>query len=385
MKKIIFIVSFITMLFGAGNISKADSATPAPTITPAPTVTPIPAYGSKSQIYQYGNYSYKILDVARTQIEITNISNAYGEIVIPNQINGLQVVQIGDRYSEAEPESWTVVIPEGDRSKITGITIPEGVKVIGEYAFYNLVNLKKMQMPDSLDEIMSRAFYKCTALEDMVLPDQLLYIGTRAFSNCISLKKVEFKNIVNMDENAFEYCSLLEKVVFSEKETWVNLSVFEGCDKLTQLTFPKSVILINIDGKYYKNQTLIIKGTDTKFNVLNLELITSMTVMAPKNSQAVKFAKKYNYTYEEVSLPKAPTFNKIKVVKGKKQISWKKISGATAYEVYYSKTKNGTYNKLTTTKNTSYKTTKKGYVKIRAYKNYKSINWYGSYAKKKIS
>lgn len=67
------------------------------------------------------------------------------------------------------------------------------------------------------------------------------------------------------------------------------------------------------------------------------------------------------------------------------KISWKKLSGVTGYQVYYSTSKNGTYKRLTSTKSTSYtqKKLKSGatrYYKVRAYKKVGKSYIYGAFS-----
>lgn len=388
MKTLLRSVLIGTLLFGSYTVSQAEAAvTPVPVVTTTPTSTPTPTLYPNYGTYQSGNYTYQVLDVAATQVSITKISNAAGDIVIPSQINGLKVVQIGNKNDrEGVYEDWGMIVSATDRSKVSSIIVPEGVTKIGTCAFYNMVNLKTVKLPNSLKAIDERGFGGCAALTDIVFGDNALSIGISAFSGCSALTNLNFKNVVDINENAFEDCQSLVNVSFSNKETWVDLSVFEGCDKLTRLVFPKSMKEIQLyGGAFGDNTTLIVQGLNTEIVAEDIKSIDNMTIIAAKHAKANRFAKRNNITYIEVSLPNAPVISKVKTVAGKKQIRWKKVSSASGYKVYYSKTKSGSFKKLMTTSKTSYTITKKGYFKIRAYKKYADINWYGSYTTKKVS
>lgn len=75
-------------------------------------------------------------------------------------------------------------------------------------------------------------------------------------------------------------------------------------------------------------------------------------------------------------------------VKGKKQLVWKKVSGATGYAVYYSTKKNSGYKKLGTTKSQKIaiakskklKAGKTYYFKVKAYGKNNSRYYYGGYS-----
>ena len=62
--------------------------------------------------------------------------------------------------------------------------VPEGVKIIGEYAFYNCSTVQTVYLPDSVTEIRNGAFSFCSGLRDFVLPGELTEFGTGAFVNC---------------------------------------------------------------------------------------------------------------------------------------------------------------------------------------------------------
>jgi hypothetical protein len=72
--------------------------------------------------------------------------------------------------------------------------------------------------------------------------------------------------------------------------------------------------------------------------------------------------------------------------KKKVTISWKKVSGATGYQVYYSSSSNGKFKKLGTVKNKTkltktFKNKKTHYFKVRAYSTSSGKKTYGSFSK----
>jgi hypothetical protein len=72
---------------------------------------------------------------------------------------------------------------------------------------------------------------------------------------------------------------------------------------------------------------------------------------------------------------------------GEVKITFKKVKGASGYEIRYSEKKNGKYKKIATVKKASYTyeagSGKKGYYKVRAYKTVKKKKVYGKYSAKK--
>lgn len=94
---------------------------------------------------------------------------------------------------------------------------------------------------------------------------------------------------------------------------------------------------------------------------------------------------RFSTTISISSKPKTPTAA-LKSSKSKQAtISWKKISGATGYEVYQSTSKNGKYSRVANTSKTSYTKTKLTskktyYYKVRAYKTIGNTKVYSAYS-----
>ena len=88
-------------------------------------------------------------------ITITHYTGADGTVVIPDTINGLPVTSIGRHAfsSELKGNGVTMTIPN---TKLTCVIIPEGIRSIGDKAFYSCVGLlgSKFQIVSPLSEAM---------------------------------------------------------------------------------------------------------------------------------------------------------------------------------------------------------------------------------------
>lgn len=104
---------------------------------------------------------------------------------------------VGDRDNDYYCESRWIEIKKCRLNKddTTEIVIPEGVEVIGEYAFINFVNLKKITFPSSIRIIEEGAFECCKSLESIEFSNPV-YFFKNSFRFCESLKsvKVNFTN-----------------------------------------------------------------------------------------------------------------------------------------------------------------------------------------------
>ena len=73
---------------------------------------------------------------------------------------------------------------------LNSIVIPEGVREINDYAFYGCKNLNSINFPNSLCRIGSKAFTCCSKLAQLFIPKSLTGIGIDAFSNCGNLLSI---------------------------------------------------------------------------------------------------------------------------------------------------------------------------------------------------
>lgn len=129
--------------------------------------------------------------------------------------------------------------------------IPQGVEVVGEYAFVCNDKIKRITMPDSvkklcnhafgscgelvsvtfsanLEEIDEFAFHRCRELKMDSMPKSVKYIGRNAFSNtCLEVVVIP-ENVEVVDEYAFDYCLQLKRVFIKSNKTFLKKKVFCG-------------------------------------------------------------------------------------------------------------------------------------------------------------
>ena len=80
-------------------------------------------------------------------------------------------------------------------SDVTEITIPDGITVIPDNAFYGFKNLTKVEIPNSVTSIATNAFYGCTTLTSVYIPNSVTTISASSYSyspfyNCSSSLKI---------------------------------------------------------------------------------------------------------------------------------------------------------------------------------------------------
>ena len=101
-------------------------------------------------------------------VVITGYTGPMTSFEIPETLGGKPVTGIGDGAFK--------------ESQVQEVAIPDGVRNIGEQAFFTCENLTFVGLPEGLEEIGGQAFGNCSALIEMDLPEGLVSIGWLAFA-----------------------------------------------------------------------------------------------------------------------------------------------------------------------------------------------------------
>lgn len=180
-----------------------------------------------------GNYYYTLAEDGSAVITMGFIFEK--TLTLPSELDGHPVTGIGD-------DSFCCMIMP------TKITIPDGVKTIGKWAFFECTNLKEIIIPSSVISIDGCAFVECTSLKEIIIPDSVTSIGDGAFESCTSLTKIRIPgSVTSINLFTFRYCTSLKEVIIEDGVTSIGYKVFEGCPKLKKITIPESVTSIDDD------------------------------------------------------------------------------------------------------------------------------------------
>ncbi|MBO5286850.1 MAG: leucine-rich repeat domain-containing protein [Clostridia bacterium] len=150
-------------------------------------------------------------------------------------------------------------------SMLTNIVLDDGVKSIGDYAFYYCIGLSTIQLPSTVTSIGAFAFYnceylskvnipsnivsigncafaECERLNDVSIPHGVTSIGRSAFSNCTSLTAIDIPNsVTELGYYAFDSCHGLQSITLSNNLTKLEHNTFRDCTKLSRITIPNGV------------------------------------------------------------------------------------------------------------------------------------------------
>lgn len=191
------------------------------------------------------------------------------------------------QLEEFEIEGDTLISYRGTKKEVV---VPDGIKVIGEKAFFNQSNLLSIVLPEGVTTIEDAAFNGCQRLEEIEMPDSLQIIGSRAFSGCQALKSIDLQNVLQIGSYAFYKCYALTAVSLTKVENLetgafsnAGLEAVDGMQNLEEIgdyAFEGTLFWENYwdtDGFFIRNHILILAVKSGK----RLEIPEGVQVIAP--------------------------------------------------------------------------------------------------------
>ena len=128
---------------------------------------------------------------------VIGYEDGISSLVIPESIDGVPVVAIGERAFR-------------DCSTLNGdVVLPKSIVAIEKEAFMNADGLNgRIYFPQSLKVISDRAFYGCQSLQgDLIIPDSVETIGDEAFSYCVEIGSAVYggRGLKSVGRDIFTY------------------------------------------------------------------------------------------------------------------------------------------------------------------------------------
>ena len=226
--------------------------------------------------------------------------------------------------------------------KSSTYTIPQGIAVIGDSAFFACSSLTSVSFPDSVTSIGDEAFALCSSLTSVSIPDSVTSIGDAAFHSCKSLTSVSIPNSVEqIGTNPFAFCSKLKTISVSPEHlyfatidgvlfrkadkalisypagissstytipqgiTAIGDGAFSSCSSLTSVSIPDSVTSIGdcAFGSCTSLTSVSIPDSVTSIGDYAFDNCPNLTLTVPRNSYAAEYAKTNNipYTYPDAN------------------------------------------------------------------------------------
>ena len=134
--------------------------------------------------------------------DVTNIgTDAFGYC---NDLASIRVINSNAYYDSRE--NCNAIIETATNTLIAGCyntIIPDGVTIIGDYAFSACKNLTSIEIPNSVTTIGNMAFSGCSNLTSITIPNSVRSIGSRAFYRCLTEIYVKATTPPEIADNTF--------------------------------------------------------------------------------------------------------------------------------------------------------------------------------------
>jgi hypothetical protein len=213
-------------------------------------------YGDKDIVPSNESY-FTVNETGETITGLTDTGKTQTELIIPYEINGVEITAIQDSAFIRCSSLTSIDIPNSVTSighnafnnctGLTSINIPNNVTSIGSGVFAGCTSLTSINIPDSVTSIGSGVFAGCTSLTDVKISNRLTSIGMTNFNSCTSLKSINIPdNITDIGSLAFRGCTSLTSINIPDSVTSIGNSAFKGCTSLTSINIPNSVTSIGI-------------------------------------------------------------------------------------------------------------------------------------------
>lgn len=197
-------------------------------------------------VYSCGDYTYSRLVNADDETEeaacIQSYEGSDEDLVIPSELDGLEVVMLGDTaFAEA--------------GYLHTVTIPKTVTELGEYTFVGCESLTEYIVEEGNpvfstidgvlytdDEATLLRWPIASCPVDVVIPDHVTRIGNVAFACNRNLKSVTIPDSVTiLGISTFSNCYILEKVTLPKDLMDIPGFCFNSCPLLTSIDIPDGV------------------------------------------------------------------------------------------------------------------------------------------------
>ncbi len=228
----------------------------------------------------------------------------YGkQLVIPSMLGGCPVVHISERVFWNCRGLTSVTIPEGVRSigdsafsgcwGLTSVVIPEGVTSIGNSAFEDCYGLTSVVIPEGVTSIGDYAFFNCYGLTSVVIPEGVTSIGRSAFLGCSGLMRVVIpEGVTSIGDSAFYGCSA--RVVIPEGVARIGEHAFYGCDivvvdedSVDGILFNKDKNILILCPQGFQGECVIPEGVTNIGNVAFYDCRGLTSVVIPEGVTSI--------------------------------------------------------------------------------------------------
>ena len=215
-------------------ISKEDSE-----LLYYPAGNPRTVYSIPTGIVTISDYAFYDADYLKTILIPASTINLGG---IPSNLEFFLVTEGNPAYRSIEgilfSEDGTELLRYPIKNPRTVYSIPDGVKIISEYAFGNAGNLQNIIIPEGVTILERYSFNSCEGLASITIPGTVETISRGAFYDCTGLLSVILENgVAVIEQDAFAWCENLQEVQLPLTLSEVGHEAFYQCTSLERVSY----------------------------------------------------------------------------------------------------------------------------------------------------
>ncbi len=149
------------------------------------------------------------------------------------------------------------------------IILPSGMTKINSGGFTGCTKLTSVTLPETLEIIGGKAFKGCSSLKSIIIPNSVTSISDSAFDSCTALTYVKLPDgIKTLDASTFRDCSTLPTVTIPASVATIDKTCFQNCTALAEITLLNPDAVVEISGDTLENVgTSAAEGTTKKLRV----------------------------------------------------------------------------------------------------------------------
>ncbi|MBD5227353.1 MAG: leucine-rich repeat domain-containing protein [Bacteroidales bacterium] len=245
-----------------------------------------------------GDLSYDLDDDYHTAAVSTLESTAIETVIIPSNVS-------------YKGQSYAVTFLDcaafAECKSLKSVTIPNGVKRIGDGCFQDCENLSSVSLPEGLNKLENEVFRDCINLSSITFPEDLTEIGFACFWCCYNLSSVYLpEGLKIIRDDAFRNCKGLTSITIPQNVTEIEGFCFGDCSNLTSVSLPEGLNEIGSGAFYncYKLNRVIANNpvpaiiTDSSFP-LDIDSKTEF-LYVPKGSVEAYESSDWKYYFEKI-------------------------------------------------------------------------------------
>lgn len=187
------------------------------------------------RVLEIDGTKYRINEDNPTSVTITSLPKIVGDtLVVPDRV---------------EYDGNTFIVSNIDWGncytgiKVSHAIIPNTVKNIGDFAFYDTRTLKSIELGNSVERIGYDSFSQ-SGIESIILPNSVIELDVGAFLNAKNLKKVTLgSNVKTLKWVCFGQCDSLEEIIcYADEPPYQELECFRQVSHDVLVQVPTSSV-----------------------------------------------------------------------------------------------------------------------------------------------